>query len=37
MQADDILVVPNNAARSLALRTVETAVNIGTGVAVFRR
>jgi polysaccharide export outer membrane protein len=37
MQADDILVVPNNAARSLALRTAETAVNIGTGVAVFRR
>lgn len=37
MQADDILVVPNNAARSLALRTAETAVNIGTGVAIFRR
>lgn len=37
MQADDILVVPNNAARSLALKTAETAVNIGTGVAVFRR
>jgi polysaccharide export outer membrane protein len=37
MKPDDILVIPNNAARSVALRSLETAVNIGTGVAVFRR
>jgi polysaccharide biosynthesis/export protein len=37
LQADDILVVPNNAARSVALRTVEAVVQVGTGVAIYRR
>lgn len=37
LQADDILVVPNNAARSVAMRTMETALQIGTGVVIFRR
>ena len=37
MQADDILVVPNNAARSIALRTAEAIIQVGTGVAVYRR
>ena len=37
LRADDILFIPNNAARSLGIRTVETAVNIGTGIAIFGR
>lgn len=37
LQADDILFIPNNAARSFGIRTVETAVNIGTGIAIFGR
>ena len=37
LQADDIVVVPNNAPRSVALRAAETALQIGTGVVIFRR
>lgn len=37
MQADDILMIPNNAARSVALRTAETALQIATGVIIWRR
>jgi polysaccharide biosynthesis/export protein len=37
LRADDILFIPNNAARSFGIRTVETAVNIGTGIAIFGR
>lgn len=37
MLPDDILFVPNNAPKSAALRGVEAAIQIGTGVAVFHR
>ena len=37
MRPDDILVVPNNVARSAALRGLEAAIQVGTGVAIFRR
>jgi len=37
LQADDILFIPNNTARSVGIRTLETAVNIGSGIAVFGR
>ncbi len=37
LQANDILFVPNSAPRSAALRTFEAAVQIGTGLAVYRR
>jgi polysaccharide export outer membrane protein len=37
LRADDILFIPNNAARTLGIRTAETAINIGTGIAVFGR
>ncbi len=37
MQPDDILVVPPNVARSVALRTVEAAVQTATGVIIWRR
>jgi polysaccharide biosynthesis/export protein len=34
---DDIIVVPNNIPKSAALRSLEVAIQIGTGVAIFRR
>jgi polysaccharide export outer membrane protein len=37
LQADDILFIPNNTARSVGIRTLETAINIGSGIAVFGR
>jgi polysaccharide export outer membrane protein len=37
LQADDILFVPNNAAKSATLRAVEAAVQMGTGVVIWRR
>jgi polysaccharide export outer membrane protein len=37
MQPDDILFVPNNLPRSAALRGLETAIQIGTGIVIWRR
>ncbi len=37
LQADDIVVVPNNTSRNVVLRAAETALQIGTGVVIFRR
>ena len=37
MEADDILFVPSSMGKKLALRSIEAAISIGTGVAVFRR
>jgi polysaccharide export outer membrane protein len=37
LQANDILFVPNSVAKSAALRTFEAAVQIGTGVVIYRR
>lgn len=37
LQPNDILFVPNSAARSVALRTLEAAVQMGTGVVIWRR
>jgi polysaccharide export outer membrane protein len=37
LQADDILFVPNSAAKGATARTIEAAVQIGTGFVVFRR
>lgn len=37
LKADDILFVPTSAARNAALRATEAAIQIGTGVAIFRR
>ncbi len=36
LRADDILFVPNNVAKSAGLRAMESAVNIGTGLAIWR-
>lgn len=36
LHADDILFVPNNAPKSAGLRAAETALQIGTGVAIWR-
>jgi polysaccharide biosynthesis/export protein len=36
MNANDILFVPNNKPKSVAIRVIEAAVNAGTGVLVFR-
>jgi polysaccharide biosynthesis/export protein len=36
LHADDILFVPNNAAHNATLRAAEAAVNIGTGLAIWR-
>jgi len=33
---EDVLFVPNNSAKSWGLRTIETMINIGTGVAIYR-
>lgn len=37
MRPDDVLFVPNNLPRSVAARAAETALQIGTGVLIFRR
>lgn len=37
LKSDDILFVPNSAAKSMAARTAEAAIQIGTGVAIYRR
>lgn len=37
LRADDILFVPNSAAKSAALRTLEAAIQMGTGVVIWRR
>lgn len=37
LRPDDILFVPNNAAKSAVLRSVEAAIQVGTGVAIYRR
>jgi polysaccharide export outer membrane protein len=36
MYADDILFIPTNKSKAVALRTIEAMVNAGTGIAVFR-
>ena len=36
LQPDDILVVPNNTARSVAIRSIEAAIQLGTGIAIWR-
>ncbi|MBV8894058.1 MAG: hypothetical protein JO266_19165 [Acidobacteria bacterium] len=36
LQADDILVIPNNVPRQAALRAMEAAIAIGTGVLIYR-
>lgn len=36
MQPDDILFIPNNLPRSAALRGLETAIQIGTGIVIWR-
>jgi polysaccharide export outer membrane protein len=35
LQAGDILFIPNSKAKSATLRTLETAIQIGTGIAIF--
>jgi polysaccharide biosynthesis/export protein len=37
LERDDILFVPNNVAKSVTLRTIETAIQLGTGVVIYRR
>lgn len=37
LRSDDILFIPNSAARGFAQRTAETAIQIGTGVAIYGR
>lgn len=37
MEPDDILFVPSSVGKKLALRSLEAAISIGTGVAIFRR
>jgi hypothetical protein len=37
LQPNDILFVPNSAAKSAAVRGLQTALEIGTGVAIWRR
>ncbi|HEX5226813.1 MAG TPA: polysaccharide biosynthesis/export family protein [Bryobacteraceae bacterium] len=36
LQPDDILVVPSNTARAIALRSIEAAIQLGTGIAIWR-
>ena len=36
LQADDILFVPNNTPRSIALRSAEVALQLGTGILIYR-
>ena len=37
LKSDDILFIPVSAAKNAALRTFEAAVQIGTGLAIYRR
>lgn len=37
LQPNDVLFVPNSAAKSVALRTLEAAIQMGTGVVIWRR
>ncbi|MCU1260351.1 MAG: polysaccharide export protein [Bryobacterales bacterium] len=37
MQAEDILFIPNSTSRAIGLRTMDAVIQIGTGVAVYRR
>jgi polysaccharide export outer membrane protein len=37
LQPDDILFIPNSSAKSAALRAVEAAITVGTGVVIWRR
>lgn len=37
LQAEDILFIPNNLPRSVALRTAEVAIQVGTGLVIWRR
>jgi polysaccharide biosynthesis/export protein len=37
LQADDILFIPNSAAKNVALRSLEAAISIGSGLAIYRR
>jgi polysaccharide biosynthesis/export protein len=37
MEPDDILFVPSSVGKKLALRSMEAAISIGTGIAIFRR
>jgi polysaccharide export outer membrane protein len=37
LEPDDILFVPNNVAKNISLRTIETAIQLGTGVVIYRR
>jgi protein involved in polysaccharide export with SLBB domain len=36
LQPDDVLFVPNNVPKAFALRSVEAAFSIGTGIAIWR-
>jgi polysaccharide export outer membrane protein len=36
MEAEDILFIPNNATRNVALRAAEAALNVGTGITIWR-
>jgi polysaccharide biosynthesis/export protein len=35
--ANDILFIPNSTAKNVAMRTLETAISLGTGIAIYRR
>lgn len=37
LRPNDILFIPNSTARNVALRGIETAVQVGSGIAIFRR
>jgi polysaccharide biosynthesis/export protein len=37
LQANDILFIPNSAAKSAAMRGMEAVIQLGTGVAIYRR
>ena len=37
LRADDILFIPTSATKSVALRSLEAAIQIGTGIAIYRR
>ena len=37
LRPDDILFVPNSATKTVTRRTIETAIQVGTGLAVFAR
>jgi polysaccharide export outer membrane protein len=37
LQPEDILLVPNNLAKGATLRAIESAIQIGTGLVIWRR